>query len=135
MSTKKYPAKKTVRERILIALLKAHRELATPLRTPRVSRYDWPIMRDLVREGLLELVPTRVKSPLFYRFTADGLVAAQEAENRPELDTAEARDRYDKGESVRQIAGDTYAYSSVHDLLADAGVRFRDRGGVRVRNA
>ena len=46
--------------------------------------------------------------------------------------TTDAKRRYRAGESIRHIALETgTSYGKIHRLLADAGVKFRPRGGPR----
>lgn len=45
---------------------------------------------------------------------------------------ADAKKRYRSGQPIRQIALETgTSYGKIHRLLADAGVKFRPRGGSR----
>lgn len=47
---------------------------------------------------------------------------------------AELVQKYDSGQSVRQLAASiNRSYGFVHKLLDEAGVHFRDRGGARSR--
>lgn len=132
MSGRRYPIRKTRRERVLISLLEADQLMSTPLSIRKVTGDDWRIMRGLVKDGFLKHVhvETGGRRRNFYLFTNKGAKAAHDSTDRPELDIAEAKIRYlGGGESVRQIAGDKYSETSVLVALKDAGVTLRPRGG------
>jgi hypothetical protein len=132
MSGRRYPIRKTRRERVLIALLKADQQMATPLGVPKVTGDDWRVMRGLVADGFLKHVhvETGGRRRNFYLFTEKGAKAAHDSTNRSELDIADAKRRYlECGESARQIAGDKYSETSVLVALKNAGVTLRPRGG------
>jgi hypothetical protein len=134
MPGKRYPVTKTNRERVLCALLGEDRPL-TVADLQRVTSVNmntlYGILTSLTIGRLIRRDRPADKGSWTQVFTLTpaGKREATIAKNRPTLDAATAKQRWDSGEKVKDIAGDTFVEESVRTLLAGAGATVRRHPG------